>query len=269
VFETLLQKEKEERGQGQGQGKGQKGQQKQPKVKKKSGVRSRTVETLDALWSAKSSTHGLADRSGGGFFVTVPCLRGSKNLGGTRLTLLRDETGVADDVSCPCYTLTIRTPQTPERFEEFERVLDEKLRRVLEVAGEEGGEGKGGEYKRTVVEKGLEVYYYAICLSPLTRGGAACTWGMLLGIWRVAGLWTGEGGLIQPPSGKQLDWEAILAESVGAFVGEFAQHFDDLLVARGEEADFDFEFDFDELSDKDRVGLINEVCGVLEGRGEG
>jgi hypothetical protein len=138
------------------------------------------------------------------FWVVVPCL----DMEGTRLTLQKIRGAeTAENISNnegEGFSFTIRTPSTPERFNKFEKHFDALWSEVVIK-----GDG-------SVAEGALKVFYYWVCFAPLTRGSAAVGYGMFAAILRVRGKRVKE-----LPEDKQLDWEAILAESEEAFVGKW------------------------------------------------
>ena len=127
---------------------------------------------------------------------------------GTRLTLQKIRGAeTAENIGSKegeGFSFTIRTPSTPGRFKMFEKHFDKLWSEVV-------GRGEG-----SAAEGALKIFYYWVCFAPLTRGSAAVGYGMLAAILRVRGKRVGE-----LPADKQLDWEAILAESEEAFVGKW------------------------------------------------
>jgi len=151
--------------------------------------------------------------AGGDFWVVVPCV-GDKTkeiMEGTRLTLQKHAGEQGGEGS---YDFSIRTPGTPERWEQFSKEFD----KLWEEDVKEAIEGCSGRVD--LVQVSLKVFYYWVHFAPLTRGSAAVGHGMMLSLLRAGGkeMRLGGGQL----EGVQLDWEAILRSDADEFVSAWS-----------------------------------------------
>ncbi len=165
---------------------------------------------------------------GSDFYVVVPCTLTQPNPSlaeGTRLTLVKSDSPLG-------FEFTIRTPSTPTRWARFDKEMMARyaavVRAVAAVIDRDSGEKKNKE--EGVLLTALELFYYFVIFAPLSRGTAATAYAVLYSVLATIGVTpdTAKGGGV--PSGKQLDWEAILAPSLSAFLDTTFPWFSAFLV---------------------------------------
>jgi hypothetical protein len=181
------------------------------------------TEKQCALISRAASLEELYDIMQDTFFVihSVRSLKHPKRLlEGTRVALRGlDPEG---------FEFTIRTPGTPERWVRFTEELAGCFHRLVDaLAAYSSSEGEARD-SDDVKKRALELYYYWVTFSPLTRGTAVCGIVALFAALQSCGLTLqckhpcidGSGYTVcdEWPHGVQLDWEAIFADSCGDFV---------------------------------------------------
>eukprot|EP00753_Platysulcus_tardus_P010750 PLAT302.4.p1 GENE.PLAT302.4~~PLAT302.4.p1 ORF type:complete len:247 (+),score=76.28 PLAT302.4:23-742(+) len=178
-----------------------------------------TLQQRRAVAAADSAAqlHGILRRD---FWVVTPCesmrVEG-KVMEGTRLTI--------QAVSPVGHRFTIRTPGTPARWRAYSEELEvawqavgdavrRSRRRADKEAEAEEGKDEAEEHDAALAAAVLRVFYYWVNFGPLTRGSAATGYAIMYALFYAAGLRVTQ----PPPSGMQLDWEAILQPSPEAFV---------------------------------------------------
>ena len=161
---------------------------------------------------------------GSDFYVVVPCTVTQPEptpAEGTRLTLVRSE--------APGFEFTIRTPSTPQRWAQFDAEMKVRYAAVVHAVAAAVMEKKG-EVEDGVLRAALELFYFFVIFAPLSRGTAATAYAVLYSVLAAVGVTpdTANGGGLPP--GKQLDWEAILAPSLSAFLNTALPWFQSHLV---------------------------------------
>lgn len=172
------------------------------------------ASTLDDIWAIIKQD----------FYVIIPCkstFQPDCVYEGTRLTLVRVNPGG--------WEFTIRTPSTPDRWQRFSEEMQETFKTMVELSGrvqnQRAWATSTSESDATVVQsatestqeliiaQALEVFYYWVTFAPLSRGTAICGLAALTAIFLSCGYAVVE----SLPSGRQLDWEAILAPDCASF----------------------------------------------------
>lgn len=160
------------------------------------------------------------------FYMIQPCPSHAKPgvvMEGTRLTLVAHQP--------EGYEFTIRTPGTPGRWRQYDDELNHVFQRLTDaiaVVGVPSSEDSVGcdeppvasteitPDETAVLKLALELFFYWVTFAPLSRGTACCGYIALASTLLSCNLF-----FAKPlPKDKQLDWEAIFAPDVGAFVAK-------------------------------------------------
>jgi hypothetical protein len=148
---------------------------------------------------------GVGDRS---FYALMPCystLEPGRVMNGT---LIRLDKAVNDG-----WDFGICTSTSYRRYIDYEEELDAAFQRVVRALV--NAENLNDSNRREAVEKHtLELFFYWIQFTPITRGTSASGYAAIL----ACILAMGEQIDNAVPKGKQLDWEGILTSDPKAFV---------------------------------------------------